>query len=244
MASDKRQVGKPRPYWSNAIIERRRALNKRQEDALQETNEALSQSALSEFETGKVTPTNVNPDKFFALLHFLEWTVEEFIEATKLELPFITESHTKALEEMNRFETNLDYLAFPVYASASAGDKESEPLNDMVYVSIDKIRAKGANPSNIKCYRVNGDCLISLDATRAHKNVADGDVVAVDTQRGPEIGDLVVAWWGKEEKMIIKRYKIDIEGVVLYPARPGYPSVVLNSENEVKIIGTVIWREG
>lgn len=239
-----RQVGKPRPFWANAIIDRRRFLNKLQEDAFSETSEALSQSALSEFETGKVNPINVNPDKFFALLHFLEWTIDEFLEATQLRLPFIERTQAKALQEMERLESDSSYLVFPVYASVSAGDKESEPLDDMVYISVDKIRAKGANPNAIRCYRVNGDCLISLDASRAHKNVADGDIIAVDTQRTPDIGEMVVAWWGKEQKMIVKRYKIDNENVVLYPARPGYPSIVLDSENEVTIVGTVIWREG
>jgi transcriptional regulator with XRE-family HTH domain len=46
------------------------------------------------------------------------------------------------------------------------------------------------------------------------------------------------------EKLVIKRFKIEDEQVVLYPTSPAHPPLVLQHEDDAKILGRVIWRGG
>ena len=93
-------------------------------------------------------------------------------------------------------------------------------------------------------YRVNGDCMVSAEARNIERNIVHGDNVAVDTRRRPRPGDTVVAWWPDEQKMVVKRYRLERKGIVLYPLAPSAPALVLPHEDDVNVIGVVIWREG
>ena len=116
--------------------------------------------------------------------------------------------------------------------------------DEHVYIPREKLRAKGANPDTVKVYLVNGDCMISNEAQRIQKNIAPGDYVAVDSERKPQPGDVVVAWWPREDKMVVKRFKIEGKDIVLYPVNPAHPNLVLDREEDVFILGTVVWRGG
>ncbi|MBS3965747.1 MAG: S24 family peptidase [Truepera sp.] len=134
---------------------------------------------------------------------------------------------------------------FPVYASVSAGDKDPSPIDgEVVYFPAEKLRAKGVKPAFVRFYVVNGDCMVSDEVRRIEKNIAPHDYIAVDTEHRPRPGDVVVAWWRDEEKLIVKRYKIEGENIILYPTNPGHPQIVLPSEDEVIIIGRVVGRTG
>lgn len=139
-------------------------------------------------------------------------------------------------------EDHPQFSLFPVYGSVSAGDAGAEPGEESAAIPRDRLR--GADPKHIRVYRVNGDCMISEDARRVQKNIAPGDHVAVTLERRPEPGDVVVAWWDDAHKMIIKKYRHEKEHIVLYPTAPGAPSVVLEHEDDVRILGPVIWRGG
>jgi len=54
----------------------------------------------------------------------------------------------------------------------------------------------------------------------------------------------VVAWWPGKEKMVVKRYKVEGENIILFPTKPMHPTVVLSNEEDVNIIGVVIARTG
>lgn len=242
----RRKVAKEgRPEWAKAITARRESLGKLQDDIAEATDEMISQSTMSDLERGKVEPFNMETNRVFALLHFLEWTIEEFIEHTGLELPFVTKKKAEAIKAMQYLEVNQDGVVFKVYNSVSAGSSEPKPIKgESVTIPTSRLRAVGANSNYVRCYRVNGDCLVSMEATKVNKNIVDGDVVAIDMQRKPQMGDLVVAWWEDKKKMIVKRYKIEREGIILYPARPGHPTVVLEHEDMAQILGVVFWRGG
>ena len=106
----------------------------------------------------------------------------------------------------------------------------------------------GVKPSSVRVYLVNGDCMISPEAKRIEKNSAPKDYIAVERAdlggRRPAPGDVVVAWWEEEQKMIVKRYKIEREGIVLSPTNPAHPNLVLDHEDSIQIIGRVIMRTG
>ena len=232
--------------WAEALRDRRGTFGMSQQDVVVASGGGLNQAKVSRMEQGVVHPVeDLSMGEFFSLLKALEWTLKQFSEATGLDFPFASQDQAEALEAASRLEVRPQWLEFPVYGSVSAGKMDTEPLeNELIYIPREKLRAKGANPDNIKVYLVNGDCMISNEAQRIQKNIAPGDYVAVDSDRKPQPGDVVVAWWPKEEKMVVKRYKIEGKEIVLYPVNPAHPNLVLDREEDVYIIGTVVWRGG
>jgi SOS-response transcriptional repressor LexA len=146
---------------------------------------------------------------------------------------------------LRRFEVHPDWVAVPVYGSASAGDAAAEPsMTEFSYVPREVFKRHGSDPRRVRAYRVNGSCMISAEAKRMDKNYVEGDTIVVDPEKIPEPGDVVVAWWADEQVMILKRYEIEREGIVLYPAAPGRSMVVLPHEDRAAVLGPVIWRGG
>lgn len=236
----------PLPIWAKALRERRTALGKSQTRVVEDSSDVLYQSEVSRIERGLVHPTReLGLEKFFALLGALEWSLESFSAATGLELPFASQPQAKALAAATRLEAHPDWVRLQVYGSVSAGRNDAEPYGDEVaYLPRETLRAKGLEPQNVRVYLVNGDCMISGEAQRVQKNIAPGDYVAIDTKRRPKPGDVVVAWWGQEEKMVVKRYGVEGSNIVLYPVNPAHPNLVLEDEDDVSILGSVVWRGG
>lgn len=150
------------------------------------------------------------------------------------------------LEKMAHLEASPDWVPVPVYGSASAGDSSAEPIMGLPPAMANRsaLIRKGANLSRLRAYVVNGDCMISSGAKHMDKNLADGDTIIVDPSKGYQDGDMVVAWWPDEEKMVVKRFRFEQENILLIPARPGHPTVVLEHEDQLMIIGPVVWRGG
>ena len=149
------------------------------------------------------------------------------------------------LERLKRFEVHPDWVAIPVYGAVSAGDANAEPSwADVTFVPREHLRRRGTDPTRVRAYRVNGSCMISTEARRLEKNYAPGDTVVVDPSRPYQPGDVVVAWWEAKQSLVIKRFQYEREQIVLYPAAPGRPAVVLEHEDQTHIIGPVIWRGG
>lgn len=226
------------PHWAAVIRERRRELGKSQGRIVEESEGRLNQTELSRLERGIIHPTlDLSVAKLQALLEALEWSPADFAEATRLEAP--------VAERMRRIEVQPEWRAFPVYGSVSAGAGESEPLEgESIAIPAEVLRRKGVKPQNVRVYVVNGDCMISEGASRQEKSIAPGDYIAVDRGRRAVSGDIVVAWWPREEKLVVKRYKVEKEGIRLYPTQPAHPVLVLGLEEDLYIIGPVFWRGG
>lgn len=155
------------------------------------------------------------------------------------------DERASAIRAAEHLEVHPDWIVFPVYGSVSAGEVDPEPdLGDVAYVPREHLLRRGANPETVNIYRVNGDCMISTEATRIEKNYAPGDYIAVDRAKGYEIGDIVVAWWPDEEKLVIKRYGVERAFITLEPISPGAKRLTLPAEEDVNIIGPVVWRGG
>jgi len=243
----RREVAAQHPKWATVIAKRRTAeLRVSQERVVADSGDALTQSDVSRIERGKLHPVDDLPiAKFFGLLRGYDWALEEFQDATGLVVPFTSRDQAEALAAARYLEVSPTYIEFPVFAAASAGESEPEPIEGGVaYIPKEKLRAKGADPRYVVVYRVNGDCMVSQEARMMERNIVHGDHVAVDTRRKPEPGDTVVAWWPEDQKLVVKRYRVEREGIVLYPLSPSAPTLVLPHEDDVNIIGPVIWREG
>lgn len=148
-------------------------------------------------------------------------------------------------EPWEAYRVHPDWLTFPVYGSVSAGDEVPEPLTgEVAYIPREHLQRKGAAVDTVRVYQINGSCMVSDEARRVEKNFAPGDYIAVDFGKGYEIGDPVVAWWPEQSIMVIKRYKVEGENIVLYPLARGRPQLVLPTEDDVNILGPVVWRGG
>ncbi|WP_337869171.1 S24 family peptidase [Meiothermus sp.] len=229
------------PPWAIAIRQQRLYLGKSQSQVAQESG-LLNQTEVSRLERGLVHPTlQLGAAKLRALLRVLGWSWAQFAQATGLELDF---SEKGALEGLKRLEAGLHFATFPVQASAMAGHKSTESSEGLVSIPLEDLRALGVRPENVRVYAVNGDCMVSESVRGMGQSIAPGDRVAVDIGRMPRAGDVVVAWDGLGERMLIKRYQEEGEHIVFYPARHSVPPVVRHRDDPVKIIGPVVWRGG
>lgn len=147
--------------------------------------------------------------------------------------------------EIEAYRVHPDWIVFPVFGSVSAGDAVPEPLTgEIAYIPREHLQRRGAAEETVRVYVINGSCMVSDEARRVEKNFAPGDYIAVDFSKGYEIGDPVVAWWPDENVMVIKRYKVEGENIVLYPLSSSRPQMVLPDEDSVNILGPVVWRGG
>jgi transcriptional regulator with XRE-family HTH domain len=145
----------------------------------------------------------------------------------------------------DQLRVNPDWVAFPVRATVSAGDAQPEYLlGEVAYIPREHLRRRGASPDTVDVFQVNGTCMVSDEARRAPKNFADGDYVAVDRNRAPRTGEVVVAWWDTGQKLIIKRWEIDHGKTILYPLSAAHPAIEVDLEDDVKLLGPVVWRGG
>lgn len=157
-------------------------------------------------------------------------------------LPMIPEA---TLEKLDRYQVHPDWVTIPVYGVVSAGEADAEPLDiPPAPIPREHLKRRGASVDTTRAYVVNGRCMISPEAMRIERTYAPGDYVAVDLAKQYEPGDVVVAWWEDREMMVIKRFAYEREGVMLSPIAPGHPSIVLPSEDELHILGPVVWRGG
>lgn len=157
-------------------------------------------------------------------------------------LPPISESENAKLQ---RYEVHPNWIRFPVYGSVSAGDSTADPLEeDVAYIPKEHLTRHGANLDAVRTFVVNGRCMISPEAMKVDRTYAPGDYVACDTSKQPDVGDVVVAWWDERDLLVIKRYGVEQQGIVLTPIAPGHPSVVLPEDAHVNILGPVVWRGG
>lgn len=138
-----------------------------------------------------------------------------------------------------------DWIMLPVRASVSAGAPEAQYiLGEVAYIPREHLRRRGAMPDNVDVFAVNGRCMVSDEARKIEKNYAPGDFIAVDRSRTPDIGDVVVAWWDEEQTLVVKRYMLERANVMLYPLSSAHVPIVLPTEEEVHILGPVVWRGG
>jgi SOS-response transcriptional repressor LexA len=208
------------------------------------TQAGLSHGSIQRAEGGELTSDNVSGHvaKGLARAYGLsEQTVYDIFSGKYSDVENL-EDHR---ERLKRYEVHPDWVAVPIFGNVSAGDADAEPLlAELTYVPREVFRRHGSDPSRVRAFKVNGSCMVSEEARRMDKNFAHGDTIVVDPGKTAQPGDVVVAWWEDRQVMVLKRYGIEREGIVLYPAAPGRPTVVLPHENAVAILGPVIWRGG
>ncbi|GIW26285.1 MAG: hypothetical protein KatS3mg069_2552 [Meiothermus sp.] len=226
------------PHWATAIRAQRQHLGLSQTQVAQ-ASRLLNQTEVSRLERGLIHPTlDLGAAKLRALLRVLGWSLREFTQKTGLELAF--EESPQALG----LEAEVHFATFPVQATVLAGHQNTPTGEGLVSIPIEDLKALGVRPENVRVFAVNGDCMVSESVRAMSQSIAPGDRVAVDTGRMPQAGEVVVAWDGLNEVLLIKRYREEGEHIVFYPARRSVPPVVRHRDDPVKIIGPVVWRGG
>jgi transcriptional regulator with XRE-family HTH domain len=140
--------------------------------------------------------------------------------------------------------TRPDFIAFPVFEAASAGSSGGGMIDEIGFIPLSVLRRYGLSESDVRVFKVNGDCMISEAVRVSRKNIAPGDLVAVASSMQPQPDDVVAVWWPKEEKLIIKMWRPDATGAVLYPANANYVAVHVSDDEPVQFVGVVFWRGG
>lgn len=208
-------------------------------------SEGLSYSTIRNLEDAPGALDNVTLGTFRALSRAYGLTVDRLI-ALAIEgddAPSVTDEILKKVETL---EVHPDWVAFPVYGTVDAGDiGAATPGEDEVaYIPKEHLMRRGALRENIRVFHINGSCMVSDEVRRVEKNYAPGDFIAVDTSRQAQPGDVVVAWWDEREVMVIKRYGIDREGIVLTPLSSARSAITLPHADVASVLGPVIWRGG
>lgn len=220
-----------KPAWAEAIQHRREEMGITQEELALRAD--LSPSAVAKLEQGRQQIQNMQLANYVALCRELGFDPIAFATSFGLRMP--------VAEMPLRFEYRDRGQKFQVYGSVSAGDRAAEPLEDEWVEIPDRILKRyGVKRENVRVYLVNGDCMLSDGA----RSIKPGDYIAVDRGRRPQPGEVVVSWWPEEEKMVIKLYQVEREGILLTPTQPRHPVLVLPHEDDVNIFGPVFWRGG
>lgn len=84
MAASKPPPRTPKPEWAKAFKTRREKVVGSQEELAIQAD--VSQSLISQIERGVQHPTGVSVERFARLLTALQWTTEQFSEATGIEI--------------------------------------------------------------------------------------------------------------------------------------------------------------
>lgn len=92
------------------------------------------------------------------LLGSVGWSAEEFSRRTGLEPLFRTREQADAIEASSYLHVHPDYLEFPVFHTASAGESDASPIEGGVaFIPRSKLIEKGVDPRHVIVYRINGD---------------------------------------------------------------------------------------
>jgi transcriptional regulator with XRE-family HTH domain len=153
---------------------------------------------------------------------------------------------TEVLRKIEALEVHPDWIAFPVYAAADAGDISAAlPREDDVsFIPKEHLMRRDALREHVRVFKVDGGCVVSDEVRRNDKSYSPGDYVAVDVSGLPQVGDVVAAWWNERELMVIKRFGVDREQVVLHPLSGSRATIVLPDAGATRLVGSVIWRGG
>ena len=214
-------------HAGRTIKARRVYIGKSQPDIERETNGALYVKLLSRLETGQKQLETLSFTKLRTLIAALEWTTEQFVQATGIQID---------VELPNATPYNASF-AVPVFPSVSAGlastiDEDLVIGHYMLDPAVSGLR--GRNMNNMRIMMVNGDSMASSELAQS---IPDGSYVVVELGAVPRAGDIVVAWIDKLDTAVLKRFEED-DTAVLTSYNPAGP-VFRASEYDMDIRGVV-----
>lgn len=223
-----------RPKGTHAgrtVAARRNYLGKSQPNIESETNGVIYVKLLSRIETGKQSLGSLSSHKLGFLIRALEWTNQEFTEATGVSVGYDPKPIPTA-------EPYVPSVQVPIYDSVSAGLSAATGGDSQVkdYLGLDTRlpNLRGRNHDRLVVMPVNGDSMVS---PKAHESIPEGSLVVVEVGAIPQHSDVVVAWIEDENLAVLKRYE-EGSDVVLTSYNPNGP-VFRFGEKQAEIRGVV-----
>jgi len=219
-------AGQPRnrhvaPASAGAAIKARRLyLGLSQEEVAERTRGVINMRMLSRLENNHKSPSSLSLSKYNALVRVLQWSTQEFKEATGA-AP-VTESLPNSLEYSPSSR-------IPIVGSVSAGlTTVGGDMTELDTLPVD-LAAAGlhhVNEHDLVWMRVNGDSMISETVS---KSIPHGSMVLVEIGAIAQNHDVVVAWLEHREAAVIKQYRESAD-VILRSYNPRGPLFRLEDE--------------
>lgn len=163
---------------------------------------------------------------------------------------FVTEDApdiaTEVMKRPDDLEVHPEWMAFPAYAASAAGDHgAATPMKDKVaYIPREHLTREDVKAADVRVYYLDGECLISDEASRVSKPFSTGDYVAVDTKRTPDLGEVVATWCPVHETIVFQRFGIDGTNTTLRVLADRRSPPVVADTSDALVLGAVIWRGG
>ncbi len=230
---------KPRPIWAIALRNRRDELGLSQEELAEKTDDLVSQSAVSDLETGRADFAKVETRRIVSLARALKWTLGDLQTATGFDLG--------VREPPSNLEDKFEGVYIPVYGKVSAGSDEPEPLEgeelgipNYILKSL-QIR----NPQReLAGYLVNGNSMFYASDGVRSRGLKHGDFIAVHRFATPKNDDMVVFWDKKNEKMLVKMYEETDEWVVFKSINSSANPPITRRHDDIHVYGVVVFKAG
>lgn len=207
--------------------------------------ETISYSTLRNVEQRSGNWEAVEIGTLRALARAYGLTMDELITFafTSEGAPDLAENVFARVETM---EVHPDWVRLSVFAAEAARDIDAAlPLkSEVVYIPREHLTRKGVHIDSVRVFHLDGSCAVSDEARRMERTFAAGDYVAIDATSAPKAGDVVVAWWPERETLVLTRYLVDAENVVLHSLNGARASTVLPLASDATVIGPVVWRGG
>ena len=213
------------PRWAIAIHERRKMLGLTQEEVAARTRDLLAQRTVSDLERGKVNPLSLKAERLFALLRALEWTPEEFAEATGLELPGMARE-----PRPQDFGLPVEVYTLPLI-EAGAGPPWYQDESDTITLALPELKYPR---EKLFVVRIHGDSMSPY--------LEDGDLAVVYQDPGLTKKGKAVAVWLADDGVVIKRFLSETEDGLLYLGNDNPALAPFLAPPGSKIIGVVVKR--
>lgn len=118
-----------------------------------------------------------------------------------------------------------------------------DPKKASVRLPRQQIESLGIPVEHLRFYSLRESGLLSYEAT-TQGFVLETDIIGVDSERVPLLGELVAGWWREEARLVVHRHELDKDEVVIPAQREQEPYSTLEKVSILEYLGTVVWRSG
>lgn len=203
-----------------AIRARRIYLGLQQDDIVARTGGVINAKLLSRLENDHVHPGSLRLGKYRALLTSLEWTPQEFEEATGV-------APATADDDFPSAEPYLPTHRVPVAGTVSAGLKNVTKYSEFdVFLPIDGEHPAIRGREHLFAFEVDRDALVSDAAARM---IPPHSMIIVELSAEPSVEDLVIAWLPERNRAVVM-HKHENEHAIVHSYSPSGPVYRLGGE--------------
>ena len=248
-----KKVAKPEFSRSAKAIRMRRAELSLTQDALaartqlgkaEHDETTVSQRTVSDVEKAYTGMTNLSAARVFSYLEALEWTPEQFVEATGLHLPGRSEKSHSASNSLEPPRGLGNFVRVEVL-QAQGGITESHDdrgRTGQKFLDIPEVLLNGNKPSDCALVEIFSDSMACDDV---RLSISEGSQVIINKVEMPQSGDIIVAdlLHEGEWKRVLKI--VDRTGhIVLRSYNEKHTPIVLSEGMELVKIGVYVNHTG